>query len=192
MENKTEHTPSWGIASEAQRIHSSFDQTGISFHDRADALAAFGRPVTFNDHTGDPEAFYDGQDLPLSECLKRFAYDRQDLVDRRTLPREGMGTTRAAQLSKSSFSTTAEKTAYIREHGVDAWESLPLKPPVSTEVRTKQDFWKLPVEEKSRRIRENPNYVETLPNAPPQVQTGFAKVNYDLLEKQRKLRPGSR
>ncbi len=184
MTDEKAFNPTQGMNSEAKSIHASFDECGITFSDRAEAIAEFGRAITFDPETGNAEADYDGERLPLSECLKRFAFDRRDLVDGRTLPPNGLGNTRQAPMSKESFNSPSEKVAFINEFGLQAWTALPTKAPASREVVTKEDWRTLSVQEKSRRLRANPRAYDELPSA-PKVPSSFAKVNWDLIQKQR-------
>ena len=93
---------------------------------------------------------YDGDVLALSKALHRFAHDRRDLADGRSLPRNDEGRGRPGVASRADFKTVAEKTAYIQKHGVDAFERLPATAPVTKEIQTRQDFFKLSTAEKPR------------------------------------------
>lgn len=162
---------------QAQAINTAFDAAGIGFKaKRSDVLAELKnngeREVAF-DKDGNPHIKYDGQILTLSEALHRFAYDRRDLADQRTLPKQDEGRGRPGIASKADFATVAEKTAYIREHGIDAYERLPVTTPKTSEVRFREDFFALPTAEKARRLQETPDIIESLPNRPKQPFAQF-------------------
>lgn len=155
---------------EAQAINAAFDNAGVGFKaERADVLEQFKaggeRTITF-DEEGQPFSKYDGQILPLNEALHRFGHDRKDLVDRRTLPREDAGKGRPGVASKADFTTLREKTAFIAEHGLTAYEKLPLTAPVSQEIRFKEDFFKLPLSQKTELLKKDADYLNNLPNRP--------------------------
>lgn len=177
---------------EAQKLNAAFDATGIKFNDRAQALASFkeGREIVY-DESGEPCTRYDSEYLPLSDALTRFAYDRRDLVDGRTLPRQGAGSARPGTLSKADFTDVKSKVEFIREHGEDAYARLPLTGVGTSEVKTRQDFMKLPREEKVRRYAADPECFNKLPSAPTdQIKGSF--INHAAIAKQQAIRPSSR
>jgi hypothetical protein len=182
-----------------EQLTSSFDATGIRFHDRAEALAKF-RENHIIEHTNEG-AFttYDGERVDLATGLTRWAYDHREVCDARTLPREGAGAARPGIDNKTNYPDAASKAKYIRDNGFDAWERLPVIGPTSNEVLTKQDWYKLPRAEKVRRLTADAQAFEKLPNAPPgqrpvdeMVIRGGAKINVAALERQRKIRHGGR
>ena len=94
-------------------------------------------------------AVYDGETLPLSDALLRWAYDNRDpeTFDARTLPRAGAGTARPGLDHKGNYPDAKSKAAYIREHGLEAFERLPLKGPTSAEITTVEQWRMLPLAE---------------------------------------------
>lgn len=178
-----------GVGAEARKLNEAFDKTGVSFHDRAAALAALksdGREIVFDD-AGEPSVLYDNHQMPLSDALLRLGYDRRELVDGRTLPRQGVGASRPGLASKEDFKTVREKLDWIAANGADAWERLPLTGVQSAEVRTKQDWYKLPRAEKVRLTALDPNYFDKLPSAPAVRQHG-AFINVEGIERQKAIR----
>jgi hypothetical protein len=148
-------------------MHQHFDATGVRFHDRATTLAELkkdGREITF-DADGTPSVTYDSEPLQLKDALLRFAYDRRDLVDGRTLPREGVGSTRPGTLSKADM-TLPEKLAFIRDRGADAFAKLPSQNFDTKPLMYREDFYKLSRTEKVRRIALDPDIISKLPSAP--------------------------
>jgi len=148
------------------KLHEAFEGTGITWNNRAEALADFrqGREIVYED--GEPQVRYDGEFLHLKDALLRFGYDRRDLIDGRSLPKTGIGTARSGQASKADFETLASKVAYIREFGEDSWAKLPMKAPTGNgEVLTQEDFAALPRAEKVRRIRLDPDCNAKLPRS---------------------------
>jgi hypothetical protein len=144
---------------QAEAIHAAFDSTGVKFHDRAAALAelkAGGREITF-DAEGKPHAHYDGESgVPLDQVLLRFGFDRRELIDQRTLPREGAGAGRPGLQSKSDFKTIKEKVDYIARYGEDAFARLPLTGVSGSEITTQADWFALPPQERARRWGADP------------------------------------
>lgn len=179
----------------ADALNAAFDQTAIKFHSRADALAQFKgdgqREITLADD-GQLYAMYDSEILPLADALKRFAYDDQTGVcDRRTLPRGGVSPSRPGIASKADFATVRDKLDWIATNGGDAYERLPLTPPVSGEVLTKQDYYRLPRAQKAELAAKfGPDYVTTLPSKQdadrPNSQT---YINHEALAKLKKICP---
>ncbi len=169
---------------QAMAILAAIGSTEIRFHDDApELLARFkatGREIAF-DEAGKPTTTYDGQTVALADALTRWATDDRTIADGRTLPRTDTGKGRPGMASKQDYATVAEKTAFISEHGIAAWESLPTKPPVTSEVVFKEDFFKLNLSEKTRRLNENPNAIAELPNRPKPL----AKVNQAGIDAQR-------
>jgi len=153
---------------QAVAINLSFDATGISFHSRPDTLAAFkatGSEIVY-DEISEPFTKYDGEGLlPLKDALERFAMDDRSLSDNRTLPRNGVAARPGGTDSKASYTTTAEKVAYIGRYGLASWEALPSAPIFSSEVKTQEDFFKLSRAEKSRRLLIDADACNRLPHA---------------------------
>jgi hypothetical protein len=154
---------------QALAIRADIAATEIKFHDDApELLARFkatGREIEF-DESGRPMAIYDHQLIPLRDALTRWALDDRTIADRRTLPRKDEGRGRPGMASKADFATLQDKTAFIRERGVDAYEALPLKAPVTREVKFKEDFFALPVAQKAKLLSDDPSYLNRLPNRP--------------------------
>ena len=191
-ETNTSTPPDTGAGWEARAINTAFDTAGITFNSsRAETLKAFGRDVTF-DQTGKPYALYDSEIVPLSDALQRFAFDNRNVCDGRTLPRSGAGKSRLGVESKSDFKSAGEKAKYIEDRGIEAWERLPLTNAASKEILTKNDWYRLPVSEKIRRIDADPEAFNNLPNTPAELTGGMirgSRINHSALDKQRQIRP---
>src|SRR6185437_10748659 len=113
------------------------------FHDNSSALEALkadGREIHFEE--GRAYVNYDSEILELSDALLRFGYDRRELVDGRSLPREGAGASRPGIASKADY-TTAQKVQFISENGLAAWEKLPSSGIGSAEIASKADWYRL-------------------------------------------------
>jgi len=175
----------------AEKLNEAFDKSTLTFKDRAATLASFkqNRDIVIDDEDGQLYSRYDGEVLPLDEALLRFGLDNRPLIDGRSAPRSGAGG-RNLELTKSEI-TTREKVAFIAQHGADAFEKLPSHPVASSEVKTKQDWMKLPLAEKVRRTKENPNAFAELPNANAGKVPGLF-VDKDKIAKQQAIRPASR
>jgi hypothetical protein len=176
---------------EATAIHAAFDTTGVRFHDRAAALAEFkvGREIIFDDD-GNPHTYYDGGEaLSLDQGLLRFAYDRRDLCDQRTLPRAGVGAARPGLESKSDYPDVKSKLSFIEARGLDAWSKLPLTG-VSPkgEILTQEDFRRLPLAEKVARTNADPLVFSKLPKAPKGESPLTGKTHHAALAKEMKTR----
>lgn len=174
----------------ADTLIASFDATNIKFNDRSAALEAIteGREITY-DEAGNPSIVYDGQTLPLSDALTRFAFDRRDLVDGRTLPKQGAGGGRVGTLSKADLVDYKAKAAFIAENGGDAYERLPLKPPASTELKYREAYYALSRSEKVKLIEKHgANFAATLPKRPTGQPLGTFIAN-DKLAELKKIRP---
>jgi hypothetical protein len=176
---------------QAEAIHAAFDKTGVKFHDRAAALAEFkagGREIIF-DEDGQPHSYYDGEALGLDQSFLRFAYDRRELCDQRTLPRAGAGGGRIGLESKADFTTTKEKLAFIEARGEDAWAKLPLTGVAPKgEILTQDDFRKLPLAEKVARTNADPLVFSKLPKAPKGESPLTGKTHHAALAKEMKTR----
>ncbi|WP_348267910.1 hypothetical protein [Edaphobacter sp. DSM 109919] len=167
----------------AEKLNEAFDKSTLTFHDRAAALATFkqDRDIVANPEDGQLYAKYDAEVLPLDECFLRFGLHNRQLIDGRSAPRT---------VTKDQM-TTREKISYITTHGADAFEKLATKPVETNEVKTRQDFMKLPLSEKTRRYKENPNAFVELPNAvSDQPHKGY--VNHKALDKIKAIRPRSK
>lgn len=151
---------------EAKALNTAFDATGITFHNRAESLAAFkeSREIVYDDDG------YDSEPLLLADALARFAYDNRQYVDARTLPREGVGASRPGTLSKSDLDLKG-KLEFIKTHGGAAYEALPLKSQPTREVKTREDWYRLPRAERVRLTGKDPDF---LANYPPLLLTRFA------------------
>lgn len=145
-------------SNQAPIINAQFDATNIKFHDRAAALAvlkADGREVIFTED-GTASIHYDGEVLPMKDALTRLAFDRRELVDGRTLPKEGAGTARPGTLSKADFPDVQSRVKFIREHGVEAWERLQTVNHDSKPVEYREDFHKLSPASQTAQLHEFP------------------------------------
>lgn len=177
----------------AEALIASFDKTGITFNDRSATLEAItdGREIRYDD-AGNPNITYDGQVLPLADALTRFAFDRRDLVDGRTLPKQGAGGGRVGTLSKADLPDYKAKAAFIAENGGDAYERLPLNPPASGELKYREDYYALSRSEKVKLIEKHgSDFATTLPRRPSGQPLGAFIAN-DKLAELKKIRPGSR
>jgi hypothetical protein len=177
-DEKKDLTP--GIGVEAKKINEAFDASKIAFHNRAEALAALratGAEVAF-DEQGNPHCRYDSEYLTLTEALTRLALDQKGLADGRSLPR-GASIARPNALSRAEM-TTAEKVAYVNEHGEEAFLKLPSRPVATTETKTTEDFRRLALAEKVRRINADPAAIYKL--APgPTARTNGTYINVEAL-----------
>lgn len=180
-------------------INAAFDATGVRFNDRSTALQSLladGREITYAEDCSASVA-YDGETLPLEEALSRFAFDNRQHVDARTLPREGVGTARPGILSKADFPDIQSRVKFIQENGARAWENLPYQNFDSKPVTTRDDWYKLSRQERVRRIEQGGiNAFTKLPAAPKvdpvsrMESVAGAKINRQLLDKERKIRGG--
>jgi hypothetical protein len=180
-------------------LNAQFDATNIKFHDRAAAIASLtadGREVIYPED-GSAQVHYDGERLGLREALTRLAFDQRDLVDGRTLPREGAGTARPGTLSKSDM-TMQEKLEYIKTNGADAYARIPSQNHDSKPLETQADWYKLSRKERVRRTAADPQVFTKLPPAPreaspvtklEQIAPG-TKINRSALEREKAIRGG--
>jgi hypothetical protein len=175
-----------------QNAFTDFHKTGIKYTGTdAEVLEKFkatGREIFVED--GIAFTNYDSEILKVEEALLRHAFDApQGEVDRRTLPR-GASTARPNVRSRAEM-TTREKVDYVNEHGEEAFLKLPSKPVTSSEVKTTEDFRRLPRAEKVRRINEDPDAIRKLAPAPTLRQNG-TYINHEAIARQRAIRPASR
>jgi hypothetical protein len=182
------------IGAEARAINAEFDKTGVTFHNRAEALAAFkegGRAIVEED--GQLFTHYDGEaKVPLANALLRFAYDNRTVCDGRTLPRQGVGTSRPGLASKADYPDTASKLKAIAENGAEWWEKLPLTGVATSEILTRQDWYRASRAERVRLTALDPDYFAKLKPSPFQTMPGSAKINTEALDKIASIRPASR
>jgi hypothetical protein len=178
----------------ADTLNAAFDATSIKFHDRAQTLATFlnngEREITY-DESGQPFAKYDSEILPLADALKRFAYDdKLGLCDRRTLPREGVTPSRPGIASKADFATLREKLDWLAVNGDEAYALLPLTPPVSGEVLTREDYYRLPRSQKTElAAKHGPDFLSTLPSKQDPNRTAGSYINHQALDRLKKINP---
>jgi len=165
----------------------------VKFHNSAEALAALKEGRESVEEDGQLFTRYDGAaKVPLANALLRFGYDRRELVDGRSLPRAGVGTSRPGLASKADYPDTASKLKAIAEHGADWWEKLPLTGVATSEVKTHADWYKLPIAERVRRTAADPDAFSKLAPSPGQTMPGLARVNQAALDKIVAIRPASR
>jgi hypothetical protein len=190
--HQTEEEKQLATIDQPTKLNEAFDKSGIIWHDRAAALAKFreGREIVFEE--GEPHVQFDSEILELSDALKRWAYDIRDpeLFDGRSLPRTGVGLARPGIASKSDFPTIAEKVAYIQTHGEDSWARLPLTGiGASGEVKTFEDWKRLPSAEKIRRLNADPSVIQKLTKAGSTAgRSNVAYINHELIAKQQSIR----
>jgi hypothetical protein len=168
-------------------LNSSFDASGIKFHDRSTTLQTLttDREISYAED-GTASIHYDGEILPLEAALKRFAYDNRAHVDGRTLPKEGVGTARPGTLSKAAM-TLQEKIAFIKEHGADAFSRIASKSYDTQPVDTRQDWMRLSRTEKVRRLAADPDAFTKLPNATSDQPKG-GYINHAALEREKAIK----
>jgi hypothetical protein len=180
---------------EADAINGAFTETGIKFNvSNTDALAQFKageREVTF-DEAGQPYARYDREILPLGEALTRWAADStESICDRRTLPRSPGGGRRGIA-SKADLPDVKAKSAYIAEFGYKAYSALPTRAVPTEELKYRDQFYRLPIAEKTRLIRKHgEDFIRSLPSRPTSQPYG-GYINREALERQKEIRPSSR
>jgi len=163
----------------ADLLNIAFDESGLIFTDRASALEQYqqqGGQIVFDDGTGEPYSFLNGVRAKLSLSLAEFGLANKSLIDQRSLVRAK---------SKSDLKNTAEKMAFIRQHGVSAFERLPLNHIEPSAVVTRSDWRKLTLSQKAEMIRRDPDVVAKLR---PDVEQGKTFVNHELLEKQQRIK----
>jgi hypothetical protein len=180
-----------GVGEEARALNEAFDAAQVRFNDRSAALAAFreNHEITWED--GKPFTRFDGEVQLLSSALLKFGFDRRDLIDGRSLPRSGAGASRPGVDCKTNYKTVQDKVAYVNAHGTDAWERLPISGPVSNEIVTQADWYRLPRSERVRLTALDPDHFAKLAPAPKPRPTG-AFINHEAIEQQKSIRPASR
>lgn len=175
----------------AAALNAAFDASKLTFHNRAEALAAFKADREIVVENGQLFALYDGCTQPLGDAFAKFGADNRGLIDGRSLPRTGVDAARPGPLSKADLKTVAEKVAFIAEHGSEAFEQLPLQPVHTGEVKTFEDWMKLPTAEKVRLTALDPHIVRKLRPSPSARQHGtFIKPG--LAEDLARTNPGVR
>jgi hypothetical protein len=131
---------------------------------------------------GTVSVVYDGEKVTVADALKRLLHDRREFVDARTLPRVAGG--RGAVTCKADLKTVREKCDWIEANGGEAYEALPLHNVRSEEIKSFEQFRKLPLSEKAR-LTEDPEYIYRLkPSAGPHMP-GAAKINTEAIERER-------
>jgi len=176
-------------------LNKAFDDSGIRFHDRANALAKYqaDHEVSFNE-AGTPMTRYDSREVELSEALRQFALDHRDdaeLMDRRTLPRNTEAGTPEVRC-KADLGTTAQKIGFITQYGIEVFEQLPAKDEPVGEVKFQDDFRRLPTSEKLRILKADPDFLIKLPPRPSETHVAGAYINRQALDKLAKVRPGGK
>jgi len=158
-------------------LNSAFDASGLNFLDRALALEQFKQhsEVFFNE-AGEPFGYVDGNRTPLADCLTEFGLVNKSLLDGRSLPHPK---------SKADFKSTAEKTKYIKIHGIGAFEKLATQHIEEKAVVTQSDWRKLSLSQKVEAIKRDPDVQRKLK---PDAENNRTFINHELLEKQRRIR----
>lgn len=179
-------------ASHVEALNAAFDQTQITFNDRAASLAKFRETheITF-DENGDPFAVYDAKLLPLAESFTRFAFDNRDHVDGRSLPRTSESGARSVVDAKSNYPTVAQRVEFIKTFGDQKWAELPMKAPEPVEeIRYQDQFRSLTLAQKSALIAQHgSDYVSMLPHRPDPNRAAGSFINHELIARQKKICP---
>ena len=136
----------------------------VSFYNAGEALqmltASPASDVRFDPATKTMTAIVGKERVPLSDALRQFALDHETLVDGRSLRHLKTAT---APKAKSDMSMR-ERMAYIDEHGLDAFEKLPLRSVQTREIRTMADYAALPVATKTKLLAAHgPKWLASLP-----------------------------
>jgi hypothetical protein len=182
----------------AAALNKSFDESGISFKDRASALASFkaNHHITVAED-GQLMTSFNGVRQSLASALGLYGRtsEGEEYTDRRSLPKSEQHA--GGVRSRAELTTVAEKNAFISRFGIEKFESLPSRYMPESEVKTKQDFYKLTVSQKSALIRQNPNILSELPSQAEADIHGMTvipggRVNRPALAKDRATRPNQR
>lgn len=156
---------------QADTVAEAFKASGVKFHNVAAVkklLEAGGHPITIDDD-GKAVIQYDGEILDASEALRRVAVDNAYLADGRSL--RHVETTRPkVPTSKADLSTVELKTAFIAEHGIEKFEQLPGRIVQQSEPKHFGEWVGLPLSEKSKLLKADPDYLRKLPRYAPEVQ----------------------
>ena len=183
----------------ANKLKESFVKANIfPEKTRAEALAAYRRDhVIVVDDNGELKTSYNGVFQSLSTALSSYGRtsDGEQFTDRRSLPKDEQN--QGGIRSKSDFKSIKERTDFISKFGAAAFENLPSRWMPESEVRTRQDFYKLTVSQKSALIKANPNILHELPSqVEPDVHgmsnVAGARVNVAGLERDRATRPNQK
>lgn len=168
-------------------LTAAFDKAGI-VKDRPAALSKFkeGHSV-YADDSGVLYTHYEGHQQELSAALTAWSRTQEGAAfhDRRTLPKseQNVGGVR----SKSELVTTKDKADYIAKHGGQAYERLPTTFVAPSEVKYRDEYYKLSREQKSALVNQGVN-ASSFPPRPDPNQIAGGRVNREALAKDRATR----
>jgi hypothetical protein len=177
----------------AKNLNQAFDDSKITYLNRADALGAFKVEHEISeDENGVLTTTYDGVTASLSDALVKFGLDRRELVDGRSLPRDGVVGRPVPLTSRADLKTIKGKSEYITSFGLAAYEALPRFSEPTSELKTREQWKLLSSKEKSRLIGLDPNVFAKLSSTPNPDRAGKAYTNTAALAKLASIRPGKK
>jgi hypothetical protein len=162
------------LQSEFAKFHESGIRPNVDDSQLLSLLKEGGREIIVED--GNATTVYDGERIEVSQALKRLLIDRREFVDARTLPREGAAGGRSSVTSKADLKTLKDKVAYVNQFGENAYLALPLTGQSTSEIKTFEQFRKLPISEKAR-LTKDPDYIYRLKPSEGRYMPGQAKIN---------------
>jgi hypothetical protein len=136
-----------------QAVQDAFEQAGVTFYEPAlvETLMRSQHDVKFADD-GTATGLVGGKRVPLKAVIEELARKHPTLTDGRTtrhLKPE-------APLVKPRCEwSQAEKIAYLNTHSAEEFAAIPLHPVMTvTEIRTAQDWARLPIATKTKFLAE--------------------------------------
>lgn len=170
---------------EVQSLHAAFDSTGFDYTNRAETLGLFKQQVgvpVFDATTGTHTVYHKGKTVPFADVLKDFSVANKDTLL----------TKKSTVQDRASLATVTEKVAFVEQFGGDAYEALPTNYAAPKAViEFYEDFKELPPSKKAALIDlHGSDYPGTLSKRPDPNAVPGGNIRFDLLEKQKKIRPG--
>ena len=138
-------------------IDAAFASVGaVKFHDRDTTLQILeAKGLLKSDSDGNPQGFVDGKPVTLHELLVHVATGPLNyLVDSRTT-KHLQAPTKEEPLKKSRAEYSREEAvSFIDKFGLEAWQKLSTYPMQTKEIKSLQDFARLPQEAKLQFIEK--------------------------------------
>ena len=125
----------------------------VKFHnlDIVEKLARADYDLAFDETTGEATGLLNGRRVDLPSVFKAIALGNEHLVDGRSLrslkDAQERKDAESEVLCKSEMDLPT-KMKYIEEHGLPAFEALPLRRPRITQVKSFEDYLELPLKQR--------------------------------------------
>jgi len=148
----------------AQAHRDAINASGVRFYENAIAEKLTAEFDVRVDAEGVATGVVDGKRVPLERVYQAVAKRWPTIADGRSTRNLKPDTGEMKAKSKADFPTMHAKMSFIDEHGLEAWERLPMRSARVVEVRTFSDYVSLPQSAKLELIsKHGADWVGRLP-----------------------------